>query len=83
MRDTIPSQQDDYYARLSRLSAEQRLRIAARLSTAVRRLAEAGIRARHPQANVGEVRVRLAVRLYGRAAGLRLFGATAVPDDAI
>jgi hypothetical protein len=83
MRDTSPKQQDDYFARLARLTPEQRLRIAARLTAAVRRLTEAGIRERHPNAAAGEVRVRLAVRLYGRAAGLRLFGAEAVPDDAV
>jgi hypothetical protein len=83
MRDTSPKQQDDYYARLKRLTPEQRLRLAARLTTAVRRLAETGIRERHPLATDAEVRVRLAVRLYGRAAGQRLFGMNAVPPDAI
>ncbi len=83
MRDTSLSQQNDYYARLARLTPEQRLRIAASLSAGVRRLAEAGIRQRHPEATADEVRVRLTVRLYGRGAGRRLFGAGAVPSDAI
>ena len=60
-----------------------RLRIASRLTTAVRKLAEAGIRERHPEATDDEVRVRLAVRLYGRSRIGRLLGATAIPDDAI
>jgi hypothetical protein len=47
----------------------------------VRELALAGLRLRHPQADEQELRVRLTVRLYGRAAGVRLFGA--VPDDAV
>ncbi|HEY2028349.1 MAG TPA: hypothetical protein VGH20_03980 [Myxococcales bacterium] len=83
MRDTSPDQQAAYYARLAGLSPAQRLRIAARLSTAVHRLAEAGIRERHPAATEAEMRIRLAVRLYGRAAAGRLFGAEAVPDDAL
>ena len=44
-------------------------------------LALAGLRLRHPQADEQELRVRLTVRLYGRAAGVRLFGS--VPDDAL
>ena len=52
-----------------------------RLSHAVRVLAEQGIRRRHPNADDDEVRVRLTVRLYGRAAAIKLFGA--VPDDAV
>ena len=47
----------------------------------VRKLAVAGIRQRHPFASDAEVRVRLTVRLYGRATAQRLFGA--VPDDAV
>jgi DNA-binding MarR family transcriptional regulator len=50
------------------------------LSRGVRALAEAGIRERCPDATDEEVRVRLTVRLYGRAAAEKLFGA--VPDDA-
>lgn len=83
MRDTSPGQQTAYYARLARLTPVERLRIAARLSTAVRRLAEAGIRERHPRATDAEIRIRLAVRLYGRAAAGRLFGAEAIPHDAL
>jgi hypothetical protein len=52
-----------------------------KLSRAVRELAIAGIRQRHPEADEQEVRVRLTVRLYGRAAATRLFGT--VPDDAV
>jgi hypothetical protein len=45
------------------------------------RLAEAGIRHRHPQATGEEVRIRLTTRLYGRQIARRLFGE--IPDDAI
>jgi hypothetical protein len=51
------------------------------LSSAVRELAAAGLRSRHPHASEAEIRVRLTVRLYGRAAAVRLFGT--VPDDAL
>jgi hypothetical protein len=50
------------------------------LTRAVRELAEAGIRQRHPTASDEEVRVRLAVRIYGRDTARRFFGS--IPDDA-
>ena len=81
MRDTNPERTRDYYARLAKLTTEQRGRMVASLTSAVRKLAVAGIRERHPDASEQEVRVRLAVRLYGRAVGERLFGE--VPPDAI
>jgi hypothetical protein len=62
-------------------SPAARLEQAAALTRAVRQLAEAGIRQRHPAASEAEVRVRLTVRLYGRDAAVRLFGD--VPDDAV
>ncbi len=51
------------------------------LSRAVRALAEAGIRSRHPEAEPAEISVRLAVRLYGRAMAAKVF--RAIPDDAV
>jgi len=60
---------------------ERRLEIAMGLTRMVRELALAGLRLRHPQADEQELRVRLTVRLYGRAAALRLFGSA--PDDAL
>jgi hypothetical protein len=51
-----------------------------RLSRAVRELALAGIRERYPTATEPELRVRLTVRLYGRAVAQRLF--ESVPADA-
>jgi hypothetical protein len=51
-----------------------------KLSRAVRELALAGIRELFPEASEQELRVRLTVRLYGRAAAVRLFGL--VPADA-
>lgn len=79
--DTSPQMDERYHDLLRRMAPEQRLEAAMRLSQAVRELALAGLRQRHPQANEHEIRVRLTVRLYGRACALRLFGD--VPSDAI
>jgi hypothetical protein len=46
-----------------------------------RQLAVAGIKQRHPTASDEEIRVRLAVRLYGRDTAERLFGH--LPADAL
>jgi hypothetical protein len=79
--DTSPQADARYHELLRRMAPEQRLEAAMRLSQAVRELAIAGIRSRHPEADDHEVRVRLTVRLYGRECARRLFGD--VPDDAI
>jgi hypothetical protein len=79
--DTAPEEIERYHAFLRALPPHERLRIADGLCTSVRQLAEAGIRLRHPRASDEEVAVRLAVRLYGREAAMRVFGA--VPDDAV
>lgn len=80
MIDTSPQADARYHELLRRMPPENRLEAAIRLSQAVRELALAGIRARHPEADDQELRVRLTVRLYGRDSALRLFGH--VPDDA-
>lgn len=79
-RDTSPAQQEAYYERLRALSPLERLQIVSRLNRGVRRLAVAGIRLQHPGASDDEVRLRLVVRLHGRATAERLFGR--VPEDA-
>lgn len=79
--DTSPQADARYHELLRRMAPERRLDAAMRLSQAVRELAEAGIRERHPEADEREIRIRLTVRLYGRAQAQRLFGA--VPDDAV
>lgn len=81
MKDTSPEADARYHELLRRMPPERRLEAAMRLSRAVRELALAGIRQRHPAADAQELRVRLTVRLYGRACAQRLFGC--VPDDAI
>ena len=80
LTDTSPEADERYHELLRQMGPERRLEAAMRLSNAVRELAMAGIRQRHPQADEHEQRVRLTVRLYGRAAAQRLFGN--VPDDA-
>jgi hypothetical protein len=80
MLDTTAEQQDRYYAMLSRLSPETRAKMTFDLSRLIRQLALSGIRLRHPSASDEELKVRLAVRLYGREIAKRLFGV--IPRDA-
>lgn len=81
LADTSPHADARYHELLRRMKPEQRLEAAMRLSAAVRELAIASIRNKHPHADAQELRVRLTVRLYGRACAKKLFGI--VPDDAI
>src|ERR1700722_17529758 len=76
--DTSPAANHEL---LRAMPPERRLEVAMGLTQTVRELALAGIHDRHPQADEHEMRVRLTVRLYGRAVAMRLFGA--VPDDAV
>ncbi|MRG91827.1 hypothetical protein GF068_07795 [Polyangium spumosum] len=81
MGDTSPEADARYHELLRRMTPERRLEAAMRLSQAVRELALVGIQTRHPDAGEEELRVRLTVRLYGRACAERLFGD--VPEDAV
>ena len=80
-RDTGSSAFDRYHQLLRAQAPQERLEQANALSRAVRELAVAGLRTRHPDATPEEIRVRLTVRLYGRSVARRLFGR--VPADAI
>jgi hypothetical protein len=80
MRDTPAGALARYQELLRAQSPEERLAQAMALTSAVRELTVAGIRQRHPDASERELRARLAVRLYGRDAALRMFGD--VPVDA-
>jgi hypothetical protein len=62
-----------YYELLRARTPLARLATAVDLSSAVRQLAEASIRAADPGASTGVVRARLALRLYGRQVAARLF----------
>jgi hypothetical protein len=81
MGDTTQRSDERYHALLRARLPHERLEAAMSLSRAVRALAEAGIRSRHPHADPAEVRVRLAVRLYGRAMAAKVF--RTLPDDAV
>ena len=81
MLDTSPRQSARYVELLRARAPHERLAISMSLTRAVRELAMAGLRERHPGASEEELRVRLAVRLYGREVAERLFGH--VPDDAV
>ena len=78
--DTLPTADERYHELLRRMSPEKRLEAAMRLSMGVRELALAGIRQRFPGASEAELRVRLAVRLYGRVTVARAF--RDIPPDA-
>lgn len=64
--DTSPEARRFYFQRLARLSQAERMALTSRTSLLVRRMAEAGIRKLHPDCSEAEVKLRLAVRLYGR-----------------
>jgi hypothetical protein len=81
VQDTSRRAGERYHELLRAMPPERRLDAAMRLSGAVRELCLAGLRERHPNASDAELRTRLVVRLYGRAAAARLFGV--VPDDAV
>jgi hypothetical protein len=73
MRDTSPAALERYYELLRARTPLARLAAAVDLSSAVRQLAEASIRAAEPDASAAVVRARLARRLYGREVAARLF----------
>ena len=80
MRDTRGTALDRYHELLRAQEPHERAAQAMSLTEMVRELAVAGIRQRHPEASDHEVRVRLAVRLYGRRVAERIFDV--VPTDA-
>jgi len=72
--DTNPRATRRYYELLRQQSGARRLAMAAMLTSSVRQLAEAGIRAQYPGLTERQVRARLAQRLYGTVTARRLFG---------
>jgi hypothetical protein len=79
--DTSSAAVARYHELLRAQAPHQRLEQANALIAAVRELAVAGLRARHPDASPEELRKRLTVRLYGREVAARLFGE--LPADAV
>jgi hypothetical protein len=73
MRDTSEPAQARYYQLLRAQTPLARITTAARLSSAVRELAETAIRTDDPEASANVIRARLARRLYGREVAARLF----------
>ena len=73
MRDTSEPAMERYYELLRARTPLARITATADLTSAVRQLAEAAIRAHEPDAPASVVRARLALRLYGREVALRLF----------
>lgn len=65
MDDTSPSANQRYFELLRQQTPAQKLRTVAVLTAAVRQLALAGIRARHPELSRDEQERLLARRLYG------------------
>lgn len=80
-QDTSPRANARYHEHLRRLTEAERFQSACALTAAVRNLAMIGLRQRHPGAGEAELRVRLTVRLYGRAFAERIYGK--VPEDAV
>ncbi|HEY2730789.1 MAG TPA: hypothetical protein VGK52_12685 [Polyangia bacterium] len=80
-RDTGPTALNRYVELLRAQPPDRRLAQAVALTLAVRELAVAGIKQRHPRATRKEIRARLAVRLYGRTIAARLYGP--IPEDAV
>ena len=72
--DTDPNAAQRYHALLGALPAQQRLSMAVGLSSGVRELCEAGLRARYPMAETEELRWRVAAVCYGEAQAKRTFG---------
>jgi hypothetical protein len=73
MRDTSDLALERYYELLRAQTPLARITATADLTTAVRQLAEAAIRAADPDALPSVVRARLAHRLYGAEVAARLF----------
>lgn len=72
MDDTSPKAAARYLELLRATPPARRLEIANGLSVATKRLAIAGIRARHPHADEAEVSRRLALLLYGEKAAAQI-----------
>ena len=72
--DTDPRAAQRYHSLIGALPAHRRLGVAVGLSSGVRELCEAGLRARYPMAGSEEIRWRVAAVCYGEALAERAFG---------
>ena len=73
-RDTSPDMKAFQIEGYRRMSPAEKLALAGAMYETVRTLAEAGIRARFPQADEGEVRRRLADVLLGPVLARDVYG---------
>lgn len=80
MLDTTPEAKRFYFERLARMTSAERLALMDQSSRMIRHLAEASIRKEYPGVPDDELRIRLAVRLYGRETVEEVFGS--LPEDA-
>lgn len=80
MLDTSPEARRFYYERLAALTSSERLAMMRESSRMIRDLAETSVRREHPGASAEELRVRLAVRMYGREIVEKVLGP--IPEDA-
>jgi hypothetical protein len=71
--DTSPEAWRLYLELLRKIPAHERLRQAFEMSETIRRLAEAGVRAKWPNADEREFRFRLAERWIGRRTAEQLY----------
>jgi hypothetical protein len=73
VRDTSPASESRYFDLLRAQTPVERLQVAARLSRAVRELAETAVRMENPSASEPEIRWQLARRMYGERLANRFF----------
>jgi len=71
--DTTPQAWSAQLAMLRRMTGEQRVAIALRLTRVAREASRAGIRARHPEYSEDEMRRAFFRMLHGDAATLRVW----------
>lgn len=83
VNDTTGVGLERYVELLRAMPVDARFAQISGLTKMVRVMALAGIQHRFPAADENEQQIRLAVRLYGRDVAARLFGASAIPVDAI
>jgi hypothetical protein len=80
VEDVSPEGMKRYVEGLRRLTPAERARRMGDLCASGRALTLLGLRRQHPHASPDELRLRLAVRIYGREVAERHLGP--VPDDA-
>jgi hypothetical protein len=78
-RDTSPEAHELQLRLYRSMAPERRSELALRMSDDIRRIAEEGIKRRHPEYSERDVRRALVVLLYGREAASKVWPGAAVP----